>query len=64
MRNYRFSNYNEFCDDGADEAELRAQVLADKRYRNRLLSNPDCRDPEHAGCSQCMETEEVDDEQN
>lgn len=38
--------------------DLRAQVQAEKRYNARLARNPDCRDPDHPGCSSCMEDDD------
>jgi len=30
-----------------------AEAKAQRRHELRLLSNPDCRDPEHPGCQSC-----------
>ena len=37
--------------------ELRAQDRAERRYQARLALNPDCRDPDHPKCPDCMETD-------
>jgi hypothetical protein len=40
------------CDD-TDRAELAAENRFDRKQRNALLANPDCRDPDHPGCECC-----------
>lgn len=35
--------------------ELREEDRAKRRYEARLARNPDCRDPDHPGCTKCME---------
>lgn len=44
--------------DDDERAELAAQARANKRYLNRLARHPDCRDPDHPGCSSCMDEDE------
>jgi hypothetical protein len=34
--------------------ELKAQDRAERQYQARLARNPDCRDPDHPGCVDCM----------
>ena len=46
-----------------DEQELAAEDRARQGYQLLLLRNPDCRDPDHPGCTKCTETED-DDETN
>lgn len=43
-----------FDPDESERAELKAQDRADKARQRRLLQNPDCRDPDHPGCDNCM----------
>jgi len=38
--------------------ELRAQVRFERKYHAALMRNPDCRDPDHPGCENCMETDD------
>ena len=40
-----------------DVADLRAEVASSSRYEQALRLNPDCRDPDHPGCSHCQEDE-------
>lgn len=47
------------------ENTMRELAWEDKQKRTqllRLIANPDCRDPDHPGCSQCNEESEEDDE--
>lgn len=37
---------------------LRAEVRAARVYREQLARHPDCRDPDHPGCSNCIATDE------
>lgn len=46
-------------DDSADIAELRAQDAHDRRYRSKLYAAPDCRDPDHPGCTHCEDEDEM-----
>ena len=49
-------------DDYRDEE---IQRLAKKRYRSQLMRHPDCRDPDHPGCSSCLpEDEDLGDEED
>ena len=49
-------------DDCCDEE---IQRLARKRYRGQLMRHPDCRDPDHPGCSSCLpEDEDMEDEED
>lgn len=48
-------------------ADLRAEALSERRYRNALMRHPDCRDPDHPGCEDCDEDfqdEDLDDEES
>jgi hypothetical protein len=38
--------------------ELRAQARSERKYHAALMRNPDCRDPDHPGCDNCMETDD------
>ena len=38
--------------------ELREEDRAKRRYEARLARNPDCRDPDHPGCTKCMENDD------
>lgn len=38
--------------------ELRAQVRFERQRNARLAQNPDCRDPDHPGCPNCMENDD------
>lgn len=46
---------NETDDYDPEEAELRAQARAERRYRAKLSAHPHCFDPDHPGCSNCQE---------
>lgn len=46
---------DDYDPDEDTRAELRAQDEANRRYQRALLANPDCRDPDHPGCTSCME---------
>lgn len=46
--------------DEYDRLELIAEDRAKKRYLAEYGRHPDCRDPKHPGCEDCMEN---DDEQ-
>jgi hypothetical protein len=57
MRRFHSNNpHNQACDD--DYAELRADDEAARQYRNRLIANPNCNDPNHPGCHECREDAE------
>lgn len=45
-------------DDDYEAAELAAEDRAARRYRSRLSAHPDCRDPDHPGCSSCEPEDE------
>lgn len=42
--------------DCPDEMAVLFAEREERRKRDRLWSHPDCRDPEHPGCSQCRQT--------
>ncbi len=43
-------------DDNEDEKQfLRFYAMAERKYRKKLSSAPDCRDPDHPGCEKCDE---------
>lgn len=44
--------------DEIDRDALIAQARAERLYTQRYLAHPDCRDPDHPGCKQCMEDED------
>lgn len=41
-----------------ERAELDALDRARKAYRAKLARHPHCDDPEHPGCSQCVDEED------
>lgn len=45
-----------------DYDDMRAEELAERRYRNALSRHPDCRDPDHPGCECCEESDTEDDQ--
>lgn len=48
-------NYdNDYCDEDFDAVEMRRQAMFEKYKEARLARNPDCRDPDHPGCQDCM----------
>lgn len=47
--------FTRFDRDNDEYDDLRAEALAERRYHNRLMRNPDCRDPDHPGCEHCDE---------
>ena len=47
--------------DEHESDELRREAIAMRRHRQKLVSHPDCRDPDHPGCDRCVE-EETDSE--
>jgi hypothetical protein len=40
-------------DEDPEIAELQAQAFWSRRYQSHLSAHPDCRDPDHPGCSSC-----------
>lgn len=46
------TNYEDAVERGYDGPSP-AEERRIKRYRQRLLAHPDCRDPDHPGCDQC-----------
>jgi hypothetical protein len=44
-----------FDDYDCEAEELRIQQRLEKQRRNILALHPDCRDPDHPGCENCME---------
>ena len=48
----KHATYSEIFDDVSD---IEMQVEAQKRYKQELIRHPDCRDPDHPGCSKCDE---------
>jgi hypothetical protein len=48
----------DFDENESDYTELQEQALSDKRRFWQNIKHPDCRDPDHAGCENCEETEE------
>lgn len=44
--------------DEYDREELYLARAVWRRHNNRLLSAPDCSDPDHPGCSECEEEED------
>ena len=57
-----FSDYADpdINDDIADE--LRQEDAANRRYERDLMAHPDCRDPDHPGCSRCIDDETESDD--
>lgn len=49
--------------DADDIADLRAEVLAQRRYHRKFLAAPDCRDPDHPGCPSCMGNDDDQDDE-
>jgi hypothetical protein len=45
-----FYDWNDY-----EEQDLRAERRFERQRANRLALNPDCRDPDHPGCEDCME---------
>ena len=45
-----------------DLGDLRAEVYYQRRHQAELLSNPDCRDPDHPSCELCDDEDDHDDE--
>lgn len=57
------SEYFDNCDialsiEQIEENELRAERHRQRRYDQHVTAHPDCRDPDHPGCEQCMENED------
>ena len=51
------------CLDDLDDdlgQELLTEVHWQRRHQARLLSNPDCRDPDHPGCAACNDDHDED----
>lgn len=42
--------------DHDDIAELRAEANAQRRRQRAFFAHPDCRDPDHPGCTACDDT--------
>jgi hypothetical protein len=42
--------------------ELIAERRAGRRYLAELMMHPDCRDPDHPGCNNCIEYPDVDED--
>ena len=43
--------------DELDMEDMRREQQALRRHQQKLVSHPDCRDPDHPGCAKCVETE-------
>lgn len=41
--------------DDPDEMAVLWQEREDRRRRDKLFAHPDCRDPAHPGCAQCLD---------
>ncbi len=54
-----FTDYEH--DDDPEVEELRAQSRFERRYQADLARHPDCRDPDHPGCPQCEDEDDIDD---
>ena len=48
----KHATYSEIFEDVSD---IEMQVEAQTRYKQELIRHPDCRDPDHPGCSKCDE---------
>lgn len=40
--------------------DRRAEARAEQRYERTLARHPDCRDPDHPGCTKCRDDEETE----
>lgn len=49
--------YDTYEPDSAEADELRAVDRLERRRFNQLMAHPDCMDPDHPGCSRCIESE-------
>lgn len=47
-------------DDYDDMLDLKYEAQWQRRYDGRLSAAPDCRDPDHPGCPECMPEEDED----
>ena len=49
-----------YCDwlTNSETEELKAKLLFEKKRRVKLLANPNCSDPDHPGCKNCIEENE------
>jgi len=47
-----------YFEEDSEIEELRAQVYFERKRHAALMLNPDCRDPDHPGCDNCMETDD------
>jgi len=43
-----------------ERAELKAEAAWQRSYDRKLINHPSCNDPDHPGCSLCMEEDDDD----
>jgi hypothetical protein len=53
------TEYRDYMADLA-ESEFLAEAAWERRYRALMQRHPDCRDPAHPGCPDCVEVIEED----
>lgn len=54
--------YDTYEPDSADADELLAIDRMERRRFGQLMAHPDCRDPDHPGCSDCIDDETESDD--